>query len=282
MGIQLFDRRYRIVIDDIEITDPTLSVVFNVVRTLKPEPNTCVLDVYNMAPERRNALAMLAGDFNVDIPVSVSLGYKEGTLNQVFLGPIRRVYSLREGASVITRFESGDGEKAATKARVQKTIPKGAPVSQAIQAVADALIAEGVDPGNLDEKISAIRLNGNTTFPSGTVLSGSAWRTMTSLLESSGLSWSIQDGALQILERDQALGGTAIVLSPDSGLIGSPSIDNEGVVSCEALIVPDLYPGRLVELDSEFISGLFRVETVQYSGESAGNSWTASIEAKQL
>ena len=105
---------------------------------------------------------------------------------------------------------------------------------------------------------------------------------MTGLAQSAGLEWSIQNGNLQLLGRGAALAAKAIVLRADTGLIGVPSIDSEGVVRARSLIVPDLFPGRKVEILSQAVRGFFAIEKATYTGDTTAGAqeWYVDIEAK--
>lgn len=96
-----------------------------------------------------------------------------------------------------------------------------------------------------------------------------------------GLEASIQDGALQILTKGLAVQRTAVVLSPQSGLLDSPSIGPGGILKARALLNHDIFPGRLVCIKSQLIdSRFFRVERANYTGDIAGPDWFVEIEGR--
>jgi hypothetical protein len=105
---------------------------------------------------------------------------------------------------------------------------------------------------------------------------------MTRVAQSLGFEWSIQEGALQLLQNAEPLAATATLLTPSTGLVGTPSIDVGGILTAQALMIPDIFPGRLIVLESERLTGNYRVETCNYSGNTAGPDWYIDIEAKKL
>jgi hypothetical protein len=113
---------------------------------------------------------------------------------------------------------------------------------------------------------------------------------MTAICKSLDLEWSVQGGKLQILERGKALAGKAIFLTSgssggaNSGLIGVPSVDNKGILTCQMLMQPDVYPGRLLVLASENIKGQFKITDTTHKGDTHGTdggSWSVEVKASK-
>lgn len=270
--VKLFGRKIRVVVSTIEITE--LTMLFNVVKTLKPEPNKAELTIYNLNPSNRSKLEQM-----VQAPVQIEAGYQDG-MSVLFLGDLRTAITIHQGPDYITKLSSGDGERAVKTARVNVSLKKGsAGADKVLEAVAKSL---GVGDGNLKQALNAIKAAGLADlFSEGTVIFGSAFREMTTICHSLGLTWSIQDGKLQILEKKKALEGQAIKINERTGLIGSPTVDNKGVLTCQTLLIPDVFPGRLMVLESERIQGQYRIESCQYTGDTRGQDWYIQIEGKR-
>jgi len=277
MGV-LFKRSARVVVSTIELTtdspEGSLDVAFSVTKTLKPEPNTAEIQVWNLNPDHRSQLEEAE-----QVPVSIDAGYEDGTA-RLFLGNLRTAITVREGPDLITTLQSGDGEKEIKTKRINQAIAPGTANDAVLKQVIKAL---GVGAGNTDEIVSGLGFKSNgKLWPSGTVLSGSASRNMTLLAESFGLEWSIQDGAIQLLQKGAALAQLDVAITPNTGLIGSPSVDNEGVLSCQTLLIPEIFPGRTITLESERLSGRYRVEECIYTGDTGGADWYIDLEAKAI
>jgi hypothetical protein len=56
----------------------------------------------------------------------------------------------------------------------------------------------------------------------------------------------------------------------------------DGHLMITMLLVPDVYPGRQIRVESVDLSGAFRVEKVTYSGDSAGQDWYIRAECIEL
>ena len=198
----------------------------------------------------------------------------------IFDGDLRKAHSRREGPDVVTEVEAADGERAYRTARVNRSFGAGTSLGSVIQSIGRSL---GVGVGNLAELATQAGFEGlGQLFSEGTVTSGPAREEFSGLLDSAGIEWSIQDNTLQLLPRGQALAGTAVVLSSDTGLVESPSVDSEGVATAKMLMIPDVFPGRKVQIESEFVRGLYRVTKAKFIGSTFGTEWFIEIEGKPI
>lgn len=268
---QLFNRQVRVIVDTIDING--LDCQFTIKKNLKPDPNTCDLKIWNLNKSHRSALEEMKA-----ASVYIEAGYESG-MSVLFVGDLRTSMSITEGPDIITSLSSGDGEKAIRKSRVNVSIKKDTKTADVLRIIAQAL---GVGEGNLSSAVSRLQSSGIADlFSEGTVLTGSAAREMTQICHAAGLDWSIQDGKLQILPLRTSLSGTAIELSSSSGLIGAPTIDNDGVLSARMLLIPDVFPGRKIVLNSVRLKGQYRIEECTYTGDTAGQDWYTDIKAKR-
>ena len=255
-----------------------MRVQFKCVRSLKPEPNTADLRIFNLTPDNRKKL-----EETEDLFASISAGYIDNTFS-IFSGALRTASTFRDGQSLITQVDSGDGEKEYRTARVNQSFTTGATTATVIKSLAEAMelgegnIAEFLIPGSL-----ALGDTGGT-YRTGTALSGLASDELTRFCESVGLERSIQDGNLLFLKNGTALDATVLArtLSPTTGLIDVPSVDNDGVLKARTYMLTDLTPGRVVNVEAEFVEGRYRIEKATYQGDTRGNDWFIDIEGKRL
>lgn len=250
-----------------------LDCVFKVKKNLKPEPNTCELKLYNLAGPTRRVL-----EGAKKLTLRLEAGYV-GAVCQLFLGEVRSARTSREGPDIITEVSTGDSEKEIQESRINMSIGPKVPASVALESIARAL---KVGLGNVPVAAAKLAAKGVTPFGPGTVISDNAARALTDYCRSADLEWSIQDGVLQILDRAKALDSMAVFLSADTGLIGSPTIDNKGLVTATALIQPDLIPGRKVVLNTIAHKGDgYRIEECEYTGDTAGNDWQVKMSLRK-
>jgi hypothetical protein len=251
-----------------------LDMTFSVAKTLDREPNTAEINVFNLSETSRRAV-----EEETDQQVILSAGYDQPDgVSDIFTGQLRKGSSVKRGPDIITTIEAADGEKRLREARINTSFAPGASLKTAVEAAANSL---RVGIGNLAESSASLDFEGlGRQFVEGVVLSGPTREELTGLLDSAGYEWTIQDGNLQLLQRGKGLIGTAIVLSPSTGLIDSPSIDSEGVLTARTLMIPNLFPGRRVQVESRFATGIYRITKSQYTGDTRGNEWYIDIEGK--
>jgi hypothetical protein len=270
--MRIFDRSYSLTVGDRELSE--LAFSFQVQKSLKPEPNTCEIKIYNLAPETRQKFESATAN-----AVRIEAGYG-GDNSQIYLGEVRAAWTTIEGADVVTTLSTGDSEKEIQTARINVSIGAKAPADVALRALVRAL---GVKSGNVEHAVRVLQTKGVAAglFPSGTVLSGQVHREMTDFCRSANLEWSVQDGAIQILDKGKALEGKAVVLASDTGLYGSPTVDSKGIVTARCALIPELRPGVKVVLDAIGVKGGYRVHTCEYVGDTWGDSWDCTITAQK-
>lgn len=270
---ELFDRRAVLQMGAVEIDG--LRVAFKVEKTAEPEPNDAEVSVWNLSRETR---AKVTQD---RVPIVLRVGYGTG-ISQVFAGDILRdgITTVRDGSDWVTTFKAGDGAEAYRTSRVQEAFGKGAKLADVFKKTAESM---GVGMGNALTKIRQGDAKGALTeFFQGAVLSGRTPDELTRVCGSLGYGWSIQDGQLQIIEKGKWTDDEAVLLAPDSGLIGSPEPGKDGITKIRSLLQPTIKPLRRVKLETRFCNGFFVVMKVTHSGDTHGNDWFSDCEARLI
>lgn len=269
----LFDRRVDLVVGETRVTG--LRAAFTVTKTLAKTPNSLDLKVWNLSPRTRGALQPKG------TKVILVAGYGE-EVAQVFAGDSRMVDHDTQKADTVTRIQCGDGEKAYSEVRASESFAPGTPVADVLAHLIRKL---GVNEGNALTRIRQGGFRGGfQQFAHGYVVTGRASDELDRLLKSCGLTWSIQDGALQVLAEAEAGMEEIIRLSSSSGLIGSPvhgSPPKEGkppTLKVRSLLRGAFRPGRRVQIDSRHVSGVFKISSVQHTGDTAGGEWYSDLE----
>jgi hypothetical protein len=274
-SINLYDRSYKLQVDTLVVSG--LQVQFEVKRSLSAKTaNSAEIKVANLAAETRKRLQGMH-----DVFVSLEAGYSDG-MSVIFRGELHEAFSSREGSEWITTISSADAAKPRKQKRIQKSFPANTSVTDIIKACARAL---EVGLGNSDAAASSAAYWNVTpsTAHTGYVASGDALSQLDRVCRSCGLEWSIQDNQLQILPRGQPIAEQGIILSPSSGLIGSPELGKGGMVRCRTLMIPNLLPGRRVEMQSIHVQGIYRVETTSHKGDYESNDeWGIELELKRF
>lgn len=255
------------------ITIRDMRVQFTVEKTNGSEPNKAEIIVSNLASKTRAELARLP------LIVSISAGY-DGAARHIFTGDLRNGRSIpRDGTDYETRLQLGDGDRAFRFGHINRSYKSGTSV---LHALRDAAAGMGLTlPQNI-EVSKALQVQ----FSSGVALYGPARDELTRLLAPYGYRWSIQNGQLQILRDNETREDRAWPINVGKGMIGSPEwstptkAGDGAKLTVKAALYPELTPGGKVEVVSEEINGIFRIEKVTHTGDTDGDEWSTTIEAK--
>lgn len=270
-GQTLFGRRLRVQVDTLLLEG--FDVRFEITKSLSPKtPNAAELKIWNLNADHRKHLQELERVY-----LSLDAGYASGT-SLLFRGDLRDVVSSRLGADWVTTVTSDSGRRA-RKQRIVKSFAPGSSVGSVLEAAAKAM---GVRLGNTAQRVVNAKIAGTkaSKFFNGYALAGAIDEELDRLARSVGLEWSIQDDELQFLDYGAPLAQLAIKLAPHCGLIGSPEPGNKGIVEARSLILPDVYPGRRVQVEAEHVQGMFRIETTKHIGSSFGEEWWIDMQLK--
>lgn len=271
----LWDRRYLLTVGTLDVS--ALDIGFDVTKNTSREPNTAEVRIFNLSRSDRATLEA------ADAPrVVLRAGYlADGDpAPLLFLGGARRVYSAREGLDIVTTVTASDSGRELLTGRVSRSYAPGSRVTRALR---DAVTAAGIGEGNLSDFEGAYTMRtGAAVFADGFVADGPARRVLHALARAAGLRWSVQNGSLQLQRAGQALQSTAPRLTSASGLVGTPTRDEHGKVTAQALLQPGLEPGRRVVLASEEIEGSYEIRQTVYKGTTAGAEWYATMELAPL
>ena len=241
------------------------------------------MQIYNLSEYSRNHIKAK------DQAVIVKAGYVD-LIEQVCSGVIKRVEHRREGVDVVTELELKDGGRDLLEPEFKRSYAKATSRAKIVEDILAAM------PHTSRGRLSAAGLSGVTSGKLS--FSTTCKLALDRLARAWGFEWSVQDGALQVLEPDGTVepAELALSLSPDTGLIGSPArTGQEGRRGAgtrarakrtgarfQALLMPSIRPGRYVLLESEFLSGALKVQSCTHAGDTHGQDWTTDVEAVQL
>lgn len=297
----LFDRVASLVVGQsggkgILIKDLRFS--FNIEKSATETLNHSTVKIFNLNPDNRrlvetpnNALILKAG-YAQDI----------GAIT-IFTGIVRRSLTVREGVDWVTELEMDDGLLAYRDSQLSVGFAPGIPAVDVLRYIANTF---NLPVRSLPDGIS------NKIYPKGFPAVGRTREAMNKVCNFLGLEWSIQNQEIQILTKGGATKRTALVISGDTGMIGSPALEaktmseaaaaKKGITTNTAgvikrtpktdkdgktrerleiqgykvkmLLKPTLEPGGLVQLKSEGIDGeFFRVEKLSHIGDTFGGEW---------
>jgi hypothetical protein len=288
--MELKNRKYRLTIDGLQFEG--LNFTAQIKKSLRPEPNCAQITVYNLSPDHQRQIEALnlydpkrvkgqkrdpkKAKVSSSTPklgriaVELEAGYETTGMHLLWRGDLRRAVTTSDGSTATTELEGEDGGRSVISSRVQQSFPAGTTRYAVVEACAAAM---GLGLGNI---VSVAHLL-QQPYTSGTLLSGQASAELSGVLRRPGITYSIQNGVLQFLAAGQGLNTTAFYLDSNTGMVGSPELDSSGQVVVTCLLLPTIAPGGFVQLQSKKTSGVFRIQTVEYDLELAGQAWYARL-----
>jgi hypothetical protein len=261
-------------------TIENLNIGFTVERTLEKEPSTLEATVFNLSEDTRRLMQQ-----DARLIVTLEAGYGDD-IHAIFVGDVRVVRDRPEPPDVVTDIEAGDGEKGA-KNWARKWFPEGTSVDAVFRYLAKTA---GYGAGNIDRVVNIREKNGlPTRLESGLHVRGYAVDELAELSKSRGIEFSVQDNEVQVLEYGKGKEGVPVTfVSSKTGMIGYPTVDNEGIITLNHRLLPNVFPGSLVDVQSEFVTGRrrvtgrYKVLRALYSGSLFGEDFNTELEGKLL
>jgi len=301
----LFDRTAQLIVGQsgkkgILIEDLRFS--FKIEKTLSETLNNSTLSIYNMSPDSRKL---------VETPnnaVILKAGYRQdvGAVT-CFVGIVRRCLTVRDGVDWRTDLELDDGMIAYRDSKHTISFAPGASGAAVLAAVA----------AKFNLPIRPLPTFKNKTYPDGFSFVGRTRDAMSKVCQYLGLEWSIQNQEIQILVKGGSMKRTAIVLSSDTGMIGSPALEaktmsdkaaakagisatdagvikrakenDQGEVSqmleiqgykVVSLLQPTIEPGDVVKLVAEGVDNWFKVEKATHEGDTHSSEWKSTVSLR--
>lgn len=264
--MQQFGRSYELIIgnDKESIVIDGLTMSFDIDKTISKEPNPATFTLTNLSQSTRNLIT--DKKYN---RILFNAGYQDD-LRTLFVGYIDDVENRKEGTDITTLMTCSDGSKDYRDARVAVTVGKGATDQEIVKQTLGAMPSTGKGKQEYSKE---------RKLPRGKTLVGNARDVMTQVAKNQDADWSIQDGELLLLPKQNALANNeGFLISEETGMIGSPQKVSDGLeVRCYLNNV--MRVGQLCRVESvlsEYV-GDFKITKLQMKGSNKGNDWTCVL-----
>jgi hypothetical protein len=284
-----FIRRYALEIDDangVRHVIEGLRISFEISQTLWGFPATSKITIYNMARDRIKQLQSAYSK------IRLAVSYGDNQPKTLFLGKVVNVFALRQNETSMTEFYCIDSFEGHTFTYISKTWAEKTSLKTIVQDVINTM--PGVTGGSL------AALDG-INVPDITTGVGHSGKFLNRLAEAYGFWWTIQLGEMFIIKKNGTLlEEDAIVITKNSGMIGSPTITEIGI-NVTALLNPDLRPFKLIKVESvapqtnmgnlyfrdiqntrTLGTGLYRIQSVTHTGDTWDNTWQSEIVSRDF
>lgn len=266
-----------------------MRIVFRTVQSDVPTPNHAVIRVYNLSDQTAQSVQK---EFSA---VRLQAGYENGAFGTIFSGTIKQVRRGRESPTdTFLDISAADGDIAYNQGVISQSLAAGATNDDERKALAKAM---GLPNGYLADLPRSAAQRGQVKY-------GMARDHMRNLAEGNGMTWSIQNGELQMIPNTGYRPGTAVVLNANTGMIGLP-VQTEGGISVKCLLNPNIKIGSLLQIDNASIQrdlygglllrapgrleelqgykpkltadGFYRVYVAEFEGDTRGQPWYCDI-----
>jgi hypothetical protein len=259
-----------------------LAFRFNVRQKLTRIPDTATVEINNLSPASRAAVAQRSIVVTLQGPLrylQVFAGYGASAPG-LFNGGIMRAYNKRNGADWVTEIDASVG------------------MGQALGNVLSQSWGNTPPKTILDGMFAAVGL-GQPTYSKGAlavlqgkprmdaVAAGSAYEAVAKLLASFNLPWTVGVNGVSVTTPHEPISAEekdVVKVSVDSGLLGTPEINDLGI-TFTTLLDYRIMPGVLCEVDSdtlrESLKGLtnrFTAWVVTHRGDTMGNDWRTEVQ----
>jgi hypothetical protein len=123
------------------------------------------------------------------------------------------------------------------------------------------------------------------TFKRPYATCGLCSRELDTIGRGNGAYWSIQNEAIEVVPGDGFIGGI-VEITPDTGMIGTPTITDNGV-KVSAMLNPEIRPNRRVKVSSQTLEmnaadGIYRVSGLTLSGDNMTGDFKVEITGEAI
>lgn len=238
----------------------------------------------NVLTDEQAGAAKTSGQTVTSQTVDVELQY-----GKIFDGQI--IWSSRSKESnvdYVLTLTAIDGDSPLHLNFIKKTVNKGLNQRQALQTVCDS--AEKKIPTNMGTITDGLSLQ---ALPRGKVFFGDPTDYIADICRGNAADYYVEDGNLHVTRLQDISNDEALVVTPDTGLIGMPQQTQFGV-AFKLLLNPAIHLGTLVKLKNSEVNEaqvspgqqqaplddewIYRVTALTHSGDTRGTTWYTSCQ----
>lgn len=272
------------------IIKPPLRIAFDGTKSTDKALNELNIQIYNLSRDHRNKIIRDAKDKdpqkNKDkkklteaekktkkleekkdktaiFKIVLRAGYDH--LETIFTGDILEAYTEQSGTDFITHITGQDGLFDFRSAFTSKTV-KGDAIDAILHDMTRTL------KGKISKRKENVRYK---------VLVGNSAKLLTEQLFDDEVMFFDND-TLHIIKDGEVVSDIAVDINSETGLLQAPTKADK-LISARTLMNPALRVGGLVNLVSIYAphyNGIYRVETIKFTGDSDGQDWTQEVFLK--
>lgn len=259
---QFWKRKIRLQIAGLIITEPHISL--DIRRESNPTRPSGTVTIYNLSRDHEQAIYERGRTIKVEAGYGVALGL-------LFDGAVGQVEREREDLTRKTKISLAAVSAGNDRLNGITNRSYDGPVKLR-QVVRDLASDLKMEAGPLNAIPSDLEVR---FYWAG----GKTTDALSSYLGRHGLTWYDDDGLIRVTRPGQAQPDAAdMTLSPENGLIGAPTVTDSGTgkdkrdgARARSLLNPVFALGGRVTLESETLTGTYKVVTLRHHGD----NWTS-------
>lgn len=274
------DRKYALTIGDTRTGDAkvitNLNITFNVKSTTNnsKQSNKAMVTVFNLNDESIKALE--DEDY---LFVRLDVGYETTGTSTILAGDVISVKTEKRGSNRITSIVLSEGYSALNFIKLN-TVIKPTTVGGIINEILKRIptINKGEFSGNNIER------QVTENYP----LVGSPKQMLDEIADAFQIQYQVINNVLYVSDEGGSyskISNEIPLFKESTGLVGIPHrhIDKSGKrstdktskngISFKALLNPYVKTGDLVKIESDFITGIYKIKEITYVGEFRGRNW---------
>ena len=266
----LWQRVISVEVAGFTITDPKIEI--DIKREGTNTPANGHVSIFNLSEDHERQI------YDRGRELTISIGYQDDPAI-VFDGVVQRVERERKLQRRVTKIALGG--KAVAKETLGGTTQRAYDGEVLLRVIAQDLVADlnassaqSFTLGSVDPIPPGLKREWNFT---GTVTSA-----LGILVEGLDVHWYEEDGVICFSEwQKPVLGAPTIVLTPETGLLESPAVTDEGART-RSLCLPRVRVGSCVELESETLSGAYKAISIYHKGDNWTGSLITELELREI
>lgn len=272
------------------VVDQSFRITFEIKKSITSSSKESKIEIYNLARDTRDRFRdVIRRNYDLiqqnqsQLIVYLYAGYQEDTgLELLYSANITNISSRREPPDVITTIFCADNAGVFQNSFISASYNEGVSTKQVLDDLSKALNMPVDDSSN----VSHIGLANGYSF------AGAAKEGLNKVMRQLKSHWTPESGKIRIHPIGGYTNDSIVVISANSGMIKSPErLESQGTDSDNAkpkhgwkitsLLQPKLLPGRRVKIESEAVNGLYIIDSVEHSGDTAEGDWKSVIETKE-
>jgi len=286
----LYGRKYQILVvksDGTALDVSNLRCTFRIEKTYHSVANYSEITIYNLSAETEGTII---NEYN---RVIVNAGYQGTDANdnpkqygKIFDGNIIQVLRDKDDNNVDYRLtlHCGDGDNFLNSNFIKMTMNAGATHRQAIENIATVATVP-TEIGKITPDLNPI------TLPRGKVFFGAPKKYLREIASDNNASFWVDNGEIYIGKTTDTA-GQAIVITPETGLIGTPQMVQDGII-IKMLLNANIGLMSMIKLDNSNIrqikqqigqvpvmldqDGQYQAYKIVHEGDTRGQNWYTQI-----